>query len=279
MPILSDTHCHLYMHDFENDLNTVIKDAHAAGIRKILVPGIDLETSQSSIRLSDQYPEFIYAAVGIHPNHSTGVEDSDLDSIESLANHSNVAAIGEIGLDFYRDKASSNDQIHVLIKMLKIAKKTGKPICIHNRDADSIIIEILDSWYSDLVETKSDLTKRPGVFHSFSGSEIISEWALTHNFFLGISGPVTFPNSKDLQNKIREIDLTHLLVETDAPYLSPQPHRGKRNEPANVRFVCEKIAEIKQIGIEEVIVRTSENANTLFSWGEFKIKNHINGFL
>ena len=168
-----------------------------------------------------------------------------LDSIESLANHSNVAAIGEIGLDFYRDKASSNDQIHVLIKMLKIAKKTGKPICIHNRDADSIIIEILDSWYSDLVETKSDLTKRPGVFHSFSGSEIILQWALTHNFYLGISGPVTFPNSKDLQRMIRETDLSHLLIETDAPYLSPQPKRGKRNEPANVRFVCEKIAEIK----------------------------------
>jgi len=255
------------MHDFENDRETVIKSAITSGIRKVLVPGIDLESSQSSIRLSEQYLEYIYAAVGIHPNHATGVKDSDLVSIESLANHSNVAAIGEIGLDFYRDKASSNDQIHVLIKMLKIAKKTGKPICIHNRDADSIIIEILDSWYSDLVETKSDLTKHPGVFHSFSGSEIILRWALTHNFYLGISGPVTFPNSKDLQRIIQETDLSHLLIETDAPYLSPQPQRGKRNEPAYVRFICEKIAEIKQIGIDEVSSRTSENANTLFGWG------------
>ncbi len=269
MPIFTDTHCHLNMHDFENDLNTVIKGAYSAGLQKILVPGIDLESSLSSIRLSEQHPEFIYAAVGIHPNYSTGVKDSDLDSIESLANLSNVVAIGEIGLDFYRDKASSNDQIHVFNKMLKIAKKTGKPICIHNRDSDSKIIEILDSWYSDLVEIKSDLTKRPGVFHSFSGSEIILQWALTHNFYLGISGPVTFPNSKDLQRMIRETDLSHLLVETDAPYLSPQPHRGKRNEPANIRFVCEKIAEIKEFDIDEVISGTSDNANALFSWQEF----------
>ena len=151
--------------------------------------------------------------------------------------------------------------------MLSISRKTGKPVCLHNREADIKILEILDSWYSDLVETKSNLADHPGVFHSFSGSEAISEWALTHNFYLGISGPVTFQNSQDLQNKIRKIDLAHILVETDAPYLSPHPHRGKRNEPANVRFVCEKIAEIKQIGIDDVISKTSENANALFGWG------------
>jgi len=261
------------MHDFENDLDTVIKVANRAGILKILVPGIDLETSQSSIRLSRQYSKCIYAAVGIHPNHSTGIEFSDLESIESLANQSNVVAIGEIGLDFYRDKASPNDQIQVFENMLRISKMTCKPVCIHNRDADNKILEILDTWYSDLVESKSNLVKHPGVFHSFSGSEIISQWAITHNFFLGISGPVTFPNSKNLQKIIMETDLSHFLVETDAPYLSPQPLRGKRNEPANVMFVCEKIAEIKQICLEKVISRTSDNANALFGWDSFKIKN------
>jgi TatD DNase family protein len=216
--------------------------------------------------LSELNPDSIYSAVGIHPNNATGVELLDLDSLESLANHSKVVAIGEIGLDFYRDKASANDQIFVFKRMLSISSKTGKPVCLHNRDADVKIIEILDSWYSDLVETKSNLADHPGVFHSFSGSEVISEWALNHNFYLGISGPITFQNSKDLQNKIRETDLTHLLVETDAPFLSPHPHRGKRNEPVNVRFVCEKIAEIKQMDCETVMSITSENANTLFGW-------------
>jgi len=257
------------MHDFENDLEKVIKVAYAAGIRKILVPGIDLETSKSSIRLSEQHPEYIYSAVGIHPNHSNGAEQQALDLIESLANNSAIVAIGEIGLDFYRDKASANDQIYVFKNMLSISRKTGKPVCLHNRDADNKILEMIDAWYSDLAETKSNLAEHPGVFHSFSGSEAISEWALSHNFYLGISGPVTFQNSRDLQNKIREIDLSHLMVETDAPYLSPHPYRGKRNEPAYVRFVCEKIAEIKQIGVDDVISKTSENANALFGWGEF----------
>jgi TatD DNase family protein len=279
LPILSDTHCHLYLHDFQNDLEKVIKVAFNAGIRKILVPGIDLETSRSSIRLSEQHPEIIYSAVGIHPNHSTGVEQQDLDLIESLANNSAIVAIGEIGLDSYRDKASANDQISVFNNMLNISRKTGKPVCLHNRDADKKILEILNAWYSDLAETKSNLAEHPGVFHSFSGSEVISEWALTHNFYLGISGPVTFQNSQALQKIIRETDLSHLLVETDAPYLSPHPHRGKRNVPANVRFVCEKIAEIKQIGIDDVISKTSENANALFGWASFKIKNQLNGFL
>lgn len=269
MVILSDTHCHLYMHEFENDLEKVIKNASSASIRKILVPGIDLETSNSSLRLSNQYPDHIFAAVGIHPNHSTGIKSLDLDSIGSLANQSSVVAIGEIGLDFYRDMASANDQIFVFNKMLSISSKIGKPVCLHNRDADVKIIEILDSWYSDLVENRSNLADHPGVFHSFSGSEVIFEWALNHNFYLGISGPVTFQNSKDLQNKIRETDLSHLLVETDAPYLSPHPHRGKRNEPVNVRFVCEKIAEIKQMDSETVMSITSENANTLFGWERF----------
>jgi len=256
------------MPDFENDLDKVIRYAFQAGVRTILVPGIDLETSESSIRLSDHYPGTIFAAVGIHPNHSNGVADLVLDSIEILARHSNVVAIGEIGLDFFRDKTSPDDQIHVFKKMLGISKETGKPVCIHNRHADESIIEILDPWYSDLVEINSSLAEKPGVFHSYGGSEAIKDWALTHNFFLGISGPATFTNSRDLQTAIQHTDLDHLLVETDSPYLSPHPHRGKRNEPANVLFVCEKIAEIKQKHLEEVISRTSENADFLFGWSE-----------
>ncbi len=254
------------MQDFENDLDSVIKAAISEGVRKILVPGIDLESSHRSIQLSKLYPQYIFAAVGVHPNHSFDIGDSDLNSIKLLANHSNVVAIGEIGLDFYREKTLPNDQIRVLRKMLSISKATDKPVCIHNRDADLRIIEILDSWYSDLVDSGSILADHPGVFHSFSGSVAISEWALTHNFYLGISGPVTFNNSQELVKKIENIDLAHFLVETDAPYLSPHPKRGKRNEPINVNLICKRIAEIKKISINDVIKITSENANTLFRW-------------
>ena len=267
MTFLSDTHCHLYMQDFEDDLDKVIENASAAGIRKILVPGIDAGTSQESITLSQTFPEYIYAAVGIQPNSSSGVKRSDLDLIESQATLPNVVAIGEIGLDFYREKASVDDQVFVFKKMLSISKETEKPVCLHNRDADKLILEILDEWYADLVKSSSNLATFPGVFHSFDGSHTVAEWAQTHNFFLGISGPVTFSKALNLQDQIRDIDLSHLLVETDSPYLSPHPFRGKRNEPAYARLIYEKIAELKQIGVDEVVSTTSENANALFGWG------------
>jgi TatD DNase family protein len=259
----------LNLQDYENDLEKVIKNAIEVGVRKIIVPGIDVASSRQSIELSEKFPEFIYAAIGIHPNHSSGVTQVDFEVLVNLAAHPNVVAIGEIGLDFYRDKVTMDDQVYVFNEMLSISKISGKPICLHNREADTRILEILDPWHSDLIKSQSILAEKPGVFHSFSGSKNISEWALSHDFFLGISGPVTFSKSQDLQNKIREIDLSHILVETDAPYLSPHPYRGKRNEPSNVRFICEKIAEIKDIGFDEVISRTSENANFLFNWGAF----------
>lgn len=266
MPFLTDTHCHLNLRDFENDLDEVVTRALAGSVRKILIPGVDLETSQLSIALCEQYPEYLYSAIGIHPNHSTKIIQSELEALELLVCHPKVVAIGEIGLDFYREKASMEDQVSILQKMLRISYKTEKPICVHNRDADSKIIEILDSWYSELKQAHSKLVQHPGVFHSFNGSEIVSEWALTHNFFLGISGPVTFPKSQTLQDKVREIDISHFLIETDAPYLSPQSNRGKRNEPSYVRFVAETISEIKHMDIDEVISRTSENARNLFEW-------------
>ncbi|MDP2965683.1 MAG: TatD family hydrolase [Pelolinea sp.] len=266
MPFLSDTHCHLYMQDFDNDIEEVVNEAYAGGVRKILIPGIDLETSHQSIILSEKYPECLYAAIGIHPNYSAGVDQFAIETLESLVDHPKVVAIGEIGLDFYREKVSVEVQIAVLQKMLDISKKSGKPICIHNRNSDAEIISLLDDWYTDLLCSQSSLAAHPGVFHSFSGSEIISKWALAHNFYLGISGPATFLKSQELQKIIAEIDIAHLIIETDAPFLCPHPYRGKRNEPQYVRFIAEKIAEIKKMELSEVITKTSENANNLFDW-------------
>ena len=254
------------MQDFDNDIEEVVNEAYVGGVRKILIPGIDLETSCQSISLSEKYPEYLFAAIGIHPNHSADVGQFAIENLESLVDHPNVVAIGEIGLDFYREKVSVQVQITVLQKMLNISKRSEKPVCIHNRNSDAEIISLLDDWYTDLLCSKSNLAAHPGVFHSFSGSEIISKWALAHNFYLGISGPVTFLKSQELQKIIEGIDIAHLIIETDAPFLCPHPYRGKRNEPQNIRFIAEKIAEIKKMELSEVITKTSENAKNLFGW-------------
>jgi TatD DNase family protein len=268
LPFLSDTHCHLNLRDFDNDLDEVINRALTRGVYRFLIPGIDLQSSQKSITLCEKYPDTFFAAVGIHPNHSSHFIESDLEFLELLISHPKVVAIGEIGLDFYREKASVEDQVSVFQKMLSFANKSEKPICIHNRSAENKIIEILDSWYSELKQVQSRLVTHPGVFHSFDGSRIISEWALTHNFYLGISGPVTYSKSQDLQKEIQKIDISHLIIETDAPYLTPHPNRGIRNEPCYVRLVAEKISEIKQLDINEVILETSNNARNLFGWAD-----------
>jgi TatD DNase family protein len=254
------------LQEFANDLETVISRAASKGIDRILVPGIDLETSRKSIILSEKYSDSLFAAIGIHPNESSHFDRQNLVVLKDLLQHPKVVAIGEIGLDFFRERSPIEDQISIFSEMLDIAKVSGKPICIHNRNADYRIIEILDAWYSELSKSNSALTEHPGVFHSFTGSEIISEWALTHNFYLGIGGPITYPKNQNLRDSIEEINIENLIIETDSPYLPPQQYRGKRNEPCYVKFVAEKIAEIKKMELSEVIHRTSENAKSLFKW-------------
>jgi TatD DNase family protein len=266
LPFLTDTHCHLYLQEFSDDLEDVLNRAISEGVKRILVPGIDLETCQQSLRLSEKYPGFLFSAIGIHPNNTAGFEHKNFKNFEELLNLSNVLAIGEIGLDFYREKSPIADQISIFNIMLNFSRLCGKPVCIHNRDADNKIIEILDLWYSKIKESNSALADHPGVFHSFNGSEVISRWALTHNFYLGIGGPITFPKNRNFQKMIEDIDIDHLLIETDSPFLSPQLYRGKRNEPSNVKFVAEKISEIKRMDILEVITRTNENAKSLLGW-------------
>jgi TatD DNase family protein len=254
------------LREFADDLSVVLKRADSEGINKILVPGIDLETSQESIKLSEKYPDSLYAAIGIHPNNSSGFNRENLIILEKLLNHPKVVAVGEIGLDFYRKYSSIDDQISVFSDMLTLSRNSNKPICIHNRDADQKIISLLEQWYLEIKGSSSRLVAHPGVFHSFTGSEIISTWALAHNFYLGIGGPITYPNNHGLYKAVEEIDIKHLIIETDSPYLSPQQHRGKRNEPSYVKFVAEKIAEIKKMDLLAVVEQTSNNSKTLFGW-------------
>ncbi len=227
---------------------------------------MDVDSSKSSLFIHNQYPKKVYAAAGIHPNYSSDATEEDFLEIERIVSNERIYAIGEIGLDFYRDFSTRKTQVFVFRQMLEIAKKHCIPICIHNRNADEEMIQILDDWVRDLQKGNNPLVNHPGVFHSFSGSETILQWAVNHKFLLGISGPVTFPKSGQLRQMVAEIDLNHLLIETDAPYLTPVPFRGKKNEPKNVVYIAEEIARVKDINLDQVAETTSENASCLFGW-------------
>ena len=256
-----DTHCHLYLSQFDNDLDDVIHGAVRDGVRRILVPGIDVLTSKKSIELSSKYLGNIFSAVGIHPNYSA---DSNPSLIQELlnSNRSRIFAIGEIGLDFYRDYSPRDTQIEVFDKMLEFAKEFNLPICMHNRNASLELLRILDKWYDESVTDLGSAYK--GVFHAYTGCEKIAEWGIEHDFTFGIGGPITYKKSGQMRDAIKWIGLSHLVLETDAPYLSPAPFRGKRNTPQHLVHIAQALAEIFNCTVKKVIDKTDKNANRLF---------------
>lgn len=264
---LIDAHCHLNFEEFDSDRKLVIDRARENGIIRILVPGIDLKTSKTAIKCAQTYAQ-VYAAVGIHPNSGKEWTQNSLESIRELANERKVVAIGEIGLDYYRDHTPRDLQRLILLRQLELAAELVMPVIIHNRDAFEDIYEILRDWHNDLIKNKSDLANHPGELHSFSGTLGFAEKMAAFDFKIGITGPVTFRNSQTLQEVVRSMPIEQIILETDAPYLSPQPYRGKRNEPANVRIVAEKIAELKGLPLEQVVKSTTEEADKLFKWRE-----------
>jgi len=261
----ADTHCHLDFRAFESDRQAVIDDASANGISKILNPGINVDSSRAAVGIADAYPA-VYAAVGVHPNDAKSWNFTALSSLKKLAQHPKVRAIGEIGLDYYRDYSPHELQKEIFQAQLDLAAELPLPIVIHNRNADVDMFQILSEWQAELVRTQNPLADRPGVLHSFSSDLEKAMRAVSWNFYIGITGPVTFKKAQALQDIVREIPVESLLIETDAPFLTPHPYRGKRNEPSHVRFIAGKIAEIKEITIEEVGQSTSENAERLFQW-------------
>jgi len=262
---LADTHCHLDFHAFDSDRQGVIDGASAHGISKILNPGINVDSSHAAVDIAATYPT-VFAAVGVHPNDAKSWSLTTLSSIKKLAKHPKVRAIGEIGLDYYRDHSPHELQNEILRAQLDLAAELSLPVVIHNRNADVDMLPILSDWQSELVSGRNPLAERPGVLHSFSGDLESANRAVSWNFFIGITGPVTFKKADTLREIVREIPIDSLLIETDAPFLTPHPHRGKRNEPSHVRFIAGKIAEIKETSIEDVCQLTSENAERLFLW-------------
>jgi TatD DNase family protein len=262
-----DTHCHLDFHTFLDDREQVIQRAQEAGLTYILNPGIDLQTSLTAVRLAETH-SCVFAAIGVHPNSALTWEETTLDRLKELANHPKVLAIGEIGLDYYRDRAPHELQRKVFWQQLELAAHIWLPVIIHNRDASADILNILVDWISIVKSVRPTLLERPGVLHSFSGEERTALLGLQLNFYLGINGPVTFRNAPDLQRIVSTLPLEKLLIETDAPFLAPHPFRGKRNEPMHVIQIARKIAELQGQSLETVANTTTANSQRLFQWRE-----------
>lgn len=261
----TDTHCHLNFNTFESDLPETLDRAQQAGVDRILVPAIDLPGSRAVVALCDRFPN-LFAAVGIHPNVGLTMTDDTLRVLEELAQHPKVVAIGEIGLDYYRNETPGDLQKMALIRQLELAGELGLPVILHNRAAFQDLWEILSNWQKELKTTRPGLFKHPGVFHSFSEDVDKMNLVISHNFYIGISGPVTYKNGLKNQAVAAAIPAGHLLLETDSPFLPPHPYRGQRNEPANIKIIAEKISQLRNEDITLLSSNTQNNADLLFSW-------------
>lgn len=262
---LTDTHCHLYFDQFDNDREQVIARALDNGIERILIPGIDLESSRSALKLAEKFHQ-VFAAVGVHPNSASNWDEETIVKLKELTKHDKVVAIGEIGLDYFHNYTPKHIQHDVFQQQLDLAYETDLPVIVHHRDATDATLELLSDWCAELEDLGSTLFERPGVLHSFSGNIEQSEQATAMKFFVGVTGPITFKNANLLREVILDVDLNQILIETDAPFLSPHPYRGKRNEPVRVKIVADRVAELRGISNDELAKRTYNNAARLFEW-------------
>ena len=251
--MLIDSHAHIDDNRFDADRDAVLERAAAAGIELIVNIGADMASSARSIALAEKYPQ-IYAAVGMHPHDAKEMKEQDYNQLLRWAAHPKVVAIGEIGLDYHYDLSPRPVQKEVFLRQLDIARQTGKPFIVHEREAHADTFEIIRTAAKGL----------SGVFHCFSGSIETAREYLKLGFYISVAGPVTFPKAAKTKEVAQFVPLDRLLVETDSPYLTPQAFRGRRNEPAHVRLVAEEIAGLRGLSLPELAWATSENARSLF---------------
>ena len=248
-----DTHVHLNSDAYEN-VDEIINNAISVGVEKMIVVGYDLDTSVKAVEIASKF-DFIYAAIGIHPSEVKNAKLSDLEALESYFKSDKVVAVGEIGLDYHWDKENKDVQKRYFVEQLKLAHKYNLPIIIHSRDAAQDTYEVLK-------ENKGFYKK--GVMHCYSYSVEMAHKFIALNLKIALGGALTFLNSKENKEVVKEVALSELLVETDAPYLTPHPYRGRRNEPKYITLVVEKMAEIKSVSTEVIAKQTYENACELF---------------
>ena len=288
--MLTDTHCHLDYNKFDEDREAVLQRARDVGVGRILIPALDYESSLAAIGLAASHPS-VYAAVGFHPtdldkwHEASGQDLKNLLEVSSSepperknapAIQNKIVAIGEIGLDYYwvQEIEKRAFQHEVLRQQLHLSEVANKPVIIHMREENDAwfgqasvdLLEILTEWQSGLAGKNHPLAEKPGVLHSFNGNLETAHKAIELNFYIGVTGPVTYKNAEEKRNIIQQLPLDKLLIETDAPFLTPVPHRGKRNEPAFVAYIADKIAEIHNTTRAQVARVTSQNANRLFGW-------------
>lgn len=253
---LTDTHAHLDAKAFAQDLDAVLARAREAGVRDIVLPGLNLESSRRVVALARRYPG-LHAAVGVHPHDARTCNGEVLAQLAALASRPEVVAIGEIGLDFYRDLSPREVQVQVFADLLALAREVGKPVIVHDREAHEEVLAALEAH-----------ARQPGfqggVLHAYSGDLEMAEQVVGWGYCLGIAGPVTYPNAHRLREVAAQVSLAHLLLETDCPYLPPQPHRGRRNEPAWVVLVAAAVARARGATVEAVATTTTANARRVF---------------
>jgi TatD DNase family protein len=275
--ILTDTHCHLDMDRFDADRGSVIERALQAGVRRILVPSLDAVSAARITALVNQHSS-LFAAVGIHPTSVDSLWQTHISELQLLAAARKVVAIGEIGLDYYwvQDVSKRKLQRDALRGQLHLAEACGLPVILHMREHNDAtdgscaadLLRLLDDWVSGLRSRDSDLAERPGVLHSFAGSLDTANAAIGLGFCIGVTGPVTYARAEGRRELVRRLPPESLLIETDAPFLAPEPHRGRRNEPAYVAAIADRIAAVQSRTPSDVATTTSRSAARLFAWGD-----------
>lgn len=248
--MLIDSHCHLLSSEYD-DVDKEIKEAIDSGVSKIIINGYDLKSSMEAAKLSEKYEE-VYAAVGIGPENIEGVTNDDISKIKDLTNHKKVVAIGEIGLDYYWTKENKEKQIKIFKNMLSIAKEKTLPVIVHNREATKDTYDLINEY---------NVT---GVLHCFSGSVETAKEFIKKGFLIGVGGVVTFKNAKNIKEVVKEIPIEAISLETDSPYLSPEPFRGKQNNPSKLVYIVRKIADIKNLEEDVIIDTTGRNVMSKF---------------
>lgn len=252
---LFDSHCHVNEERFDEDREEVLQRMAEAGVTRYAVVGSDLTTSAACVEYAREHSG-AYAVVGCHPHEAKGFKEADVERYTEWYKSGAAVAIGEIGMDYYYDLSPREVQLDVCRRQMELAYEIGAPVAFHVRDAHQDMLDLMKSM-------KKHLT--PGIIHCFSGSAEIAREYLKLGYDISFAGPVTFKKAPKLQEAAMEVPLDRLLIETDSPYLAPEPVRGRRNEPTNVRFVAEKLAELKGVTLEELAAKTFENAKRVYS--------------
>ncbi len=254
--VLFDTHAHLHFPEFSQDLEAVLSRAREAGVDYMLTIGTDLETSGQAVLLAEKHSE-IYAAVGIHPHDAAKADEAAFEGIWRLAESSpKVVAIGETGLDFFRNLSPRETQEHVFRRQLELARRVKKPVLIHCRDAHAETLEIL---------REEGVQGMGGIMHCFSGDAALARQCLDLGLLISFAGPVTYPNAKRLPEVVKMVPSDRLVVETDCPFLPPQPYRGKRNEPAYLAVTARRVAELKGVPLDTLGDQMARNGFALLN--------------